>query len=76
MDESRLVAVRDPAGFRPLCIGVMPPQGGDGANRKRAYVVSSEPSSFDLIGAERVRDVEPGEMVAPGRPLVEIEAED
>jgi amidophosphoribosyltransferase len=50
-----MIAVRDPMGFRPLCIGQMPEQG--------AYVISSEPSSFDLIDAEYVRDVEPGEMV-------------
>ncbi|MEM9695516.1 MAG: amidophosphoribosyltransferase [Myxococcota bacterium] len=64
MDDERLVAVRDPAGFRPLLLGVLPPQGShQGGNKKRAYVVSSEPSSFDLIGAERLRDIEPGEMV-------------
>ena len=63
MDEQRLVAVRDPMGFRPLCLGVMAPTGGEGANHKRAYVVSSEPASFDLIGAELLRDVEPGEMI-------------
>lgn len=50
-----MIAARDPMGFRPLSIGRMP-NGG-------AYAVSSEPSSFDLIGAEFVRDIEPGEMV-------------
>jgi amidophosphoribosyltransferase len=50
-----MIGVRDPMGFRPLSIGRMP-NGG-------AYAISSEPSSFDLIGAEFVRDVEPGEMV-------------
>jgi amidophosphoribosyltransferase len=48
-----MIAVRDPMGIRPLCIGKL----------DDAYVVSSEPTSFDLIGAEYVRDVEPGEMV-------------
>lgn len=72
-DGHKLVAVRDPMGFRPLCIGMMaprsqsrggstPPMGREGSNRP-AYVVSSEPTSFDLIGAEMLRDIAPGEMV-------------
>jgi amidophosphoribosyltransferase len=48
--------VRDPRGIRPLCIGILP-------GSKDAHVVASEPTAFDLIGAEFVRDVEPGEMV-------------
>ena len=63
MDPQRIIAVRDPMGFRPLCLGILAPKGGDGANRRPAYVVSSEPASFDLIGAELLRDIEPGEMV-------------
>ena len=51
--ESELIAVRDPFGVRPLSIGTI-----DGA-----YVVASETCAFDLIGAQYVRDVEPGEMV-------------
>ncbi|GBE15903.1 amidophosphoribosyltransferase precursor [bacterium BMS3Abin14] len=53
MTEKRIVAVRDPRGFRPLCIGRL----GD------AYVFSSESCALDLIEAEFVRDVEPGEVV-------------
>ncbi len=49
----RLLAVRDPNGFRPLCIGKL----GD------ATVVASETCALDLIGAEYVRDVEAGELV-------------
>jgi len=49
----RIIAVRDPRGFRPLSIGAL-----DGAT-----VVASETCAFDLIGARFVRDVEPGEMV-------------
>src|SRR5690606_12918855 len=56
LSEQAMVAVRDPMGIRPLCIGVLPGQ-------ENAYVVASEPTSFDLIDAEYVRDVEPGEMV-------------
>lgn len=48
-----LIAMRDPRGFRPLTIGLL-----DGR-----YVVASETCAFDLIGAERVRDVAPGEIV-------------
>ena len=53
MTRRKLVAARDPYGFRPLCIGKM-----DGA-----YMVSSESCALESIGAEFVRDVEPGEIV-------------
>ncbi len=48
-----VIAVRDPRGFRPLCMGDL-----DGAT-----VFASETCAFDLIGASYVRDVEPGEIV-------------
>ncbi|MGH9936803.1 MAG: amidophosphoribosyltransferase, partial [Blastocatellia bacterium] len=48
-----VIAVRDPRGFRPLCMGDL-----DGAT-----VFASETCAFDLIGANYVRDVEPGEIV-------------
>lgn len=51
--QDKLVAFRDPYGFRPLCIGAV--EGG--------YVVASETCALDLIGAEYVREVEPGEVV-------------
>lgn len=54
MTEDKLVAVRDPYGNRPLCIGKF----GD-----KGYVVASESCALDLIGAEFLRDVEPGEIV-------------
>lgn len=53
MGENYLVAARDPNGFRPLVIGKL----GDG------YVFSSETCALDLIGAEYIREVEPGEIV-------------
>ena len=56
LSQDSLIAVRDPLGIRPLCIGLLPGQ-------RDAYVIASEPSSFDLIDAEFVRDVEPGEML-------------
>jgi amidophosphoribosyltransferase len=49
-----LIAVRDPRGFRPIALGKL----GDGA-----WCVASETCAFDLIDAEFVRDVEPGEMI-------------
>lgn len=55
LTEEKMIAVRDPHGFRPLCLGMMP--------KTNSYVVASEPSSFELIGAEFVRDVEPGELI-------------
>jgi amidophosphoribosyltransferase len=59
LTPTSMIAVRDPMGFRPLCLGRMPGEG--------AYAVSSEPSSFDLIDGEYVRDIEPGEMVVIDR---------
>lgn len=53
LTETRMVAVRDPNGFRPLALGRL----GD------AYVVASETCAFDLIEAEFVREIEPGEMI-------------
>ena len=49
----KLIGARDPFGFRPLCIG----------KRDNAYVLSSESCALDTVGAEFVRDVEPGEIV-------------
>jgi amidophosphoribosyltransferase len=53
LTEDALVAFRDPLGFRPLTLGKL---GGD-------WVVASETCALDLIGAEVVRDVRPGEVV-------------
>jgi len=53
LTENSLVAVRDPMGFRPLALG----------KTKGAWVVSSETCAFELLEAEFVRDVEPGEMI-------------
>jgi amidophosphoribosyltransferase len=53
MTKDRLIGVRDPHGFRPLAIGRL----GD------AWVICSETCAMDLIDAEYVRDVEPGEVV-------------
>ena len=57
----KLIAARDPYGFRPLVLGKFP----DGKNRG-AYVFASETCALDLIEAEWVRDVEPGEIISIG----------
>ncbi|MEW6263428.1 MAG: amidophosphoribosyltransferase [Thermodesulfobacteriota bacterium] len=54
MTQDTLIAARDPNGFRPLCLGRL--QGG-------GWVISSETCALDLVEAEYVRDVEPGEIV-------------
>lgn len=53
LNKDKLICVRGPHGIRPLCIGKV----------NGSYVVASESVAFDLIGAEFVRDVEPGEMI-------------
>ena len=53
MSPRKLIGARDPFGFKPLCIG----------KRDNAYFLSSETCALDTVGAEFVRDVEPGEIV-------------
>ncbi len=54
MDQGRIVGLRDPNGFRPLCLGKLS-EGG--------WVIASESSALDLVGAAFVREVGAGEMV-------------
>ncbi|MCA9665399.1 MAG: amidophosphoribosyltransferase [Myxococcales bacterium] len=61
MTRSRLVAARDSLGFRPLVLGRVPRSSS--APSASAYVLASETSAFNLIGAEMVRMVEPGEIL-------------
>jgi amidophosphoribosyltransferase len=56
LTRDRLIAVRDPYGFRPLCLG----------RYRDSYVVASESCAFDIIGARYLRDIAPGEMVVLG----------
>jgi amidophosphoribosyltransferase len=56
MDESRVIGVRDPNGFRPLCLGRL----GDG------WVLASETPALDIVGATFERELDPGEMVVLG----------
>jgi amidophosphoribosyltransferase len=61
MTKDRVVAFRDPAGLRPLVIGRVSALTGD---RTERYCVASESCALDIIGAEYVRDVAPGEIVS------------
>lgn len=57
MSPRKLIGVRDPYGLKPLCIG----------KRDHAYVLASESCALASVGAEFIRDVEPGEMVTISR---------
>jgi amidophosphoribosyltransferase len=54
MTQKELIGVRDPHGFRPLCLGRL----------EGAWVLASETCALDLIHAQYIRDVQPGEIVA------------
>ncbi|MEI8356614.1 MAG: amidophosphoribosyltransferase, partial [Deltaproteobacteria bacterium] len=53
LTKTRMIAVRDPNGFRPLCLGKL----------GNSYVVASESCALDLIEAEFVKEIEPGELI-------------
>ncbi|MCU0282533.1 MAG: amidophosphoribosyltransferase [Candidatus Nanopelagicales bacterium] len=55
MDDTTLYAARDPQGIRPLVIGRL---------ERGGWVVASESAALDIVGAEHVREVEPGEIIA------------
>jgi amidophosphoribosyltransferase len=61
LTRDEIYAIRDPRGFRPLCLGRL----------NGSWVAASETCAFDLIDAEYVREVEPGEMVRISRSGVE-----
>jgi amidophosphoribosyltransferase len=56
LTPDRMIAARDPSGFRPLVLGRL-------RSRRSGYVVASETCALDLIEAEYLREVEPGEIV-------------
>lgn len=62
MTEKELIAVRDPRGFRPLSLGRISKTKSNSGSRD-AYIISSETCAMDLIEAEYIRDVEPGEVI-------------
>jgi len=53
MDEANIIGVRDPNGFRPLCLGKL----------ENGWVLASETPALDIIGAHFIREIDPGEMV-------------
>src|SRR5690606_1121901 len=53
MDRNRVIGVRDPRGFRPLCLGKL----------DSGWVLASETPALDVVGAHFVRELDPGEMV-------------
>src|SRR5215471_9703030 len=53
IDDERVIGARDPDGFRPLCLGRLP----------SGWVLASETPALDIVGAEFVRELEPGEIV-------------
>ena len=61
MSPRKLIAARDPLGFRPLCIGEL----------EDGWAVASESCALDAIGAKFLRDVEPGEIVTISRDGIE-----
>jgi amidophosphoribosyltransferase len=73
LDQRRVIGVRDPHGFRPLVLGRLPrPEHAAGAgygpglfddDARTGWCLSSETASLDIVGAEYVRDVQPGEIV-------------
>ena len=75
LDERRVIGVRDPHGFRPLVLGRLPASLGgpdDGSapglwgvdeDDRSGWVLASETTGLDIVGAEFIRDVEPGEIV-------------
>ncbi len=58
LTQEHLIGVRDPLGVRPLILGRT-----NGADGKDGWVLASETCALDIVGAEFVRDVEPGEIV-------------
>jgi amidophosphoribosyltransferase len=63
MTPDSLYGIRDPFGFRPLCLGRI----------KNAYVISSETCALDVIGAEFIREIEPGEVIKISKNGIESE---
>jgi amidophosphoribosyltransferase len=71
LDPRRVIGVRDPHGFRPLVLGRIPDVATPGTAAglwaddpgRDGWVLASETAALDIVGAELVRDVQPGEMV-------------
>jgi amidophosphoribosyltransferase len=68
LDEKRVIGVRDPHGFRPLVLGKLQTTDDPGfrglwPEDPTGWVIASETAALDMVGAEFIRDVEPGEIV-------------
>ncbi|MHB8959440.1 MAG: amidophosphoribosyltransferase [Candidatus Limnocylindrales bacterium] len=78
LDGERVIGVRDPHGFRPLALGRIPNADeaapGLWGDDTAGWILASETCALDTVGAEYVRDVEPGEIVVlqPGRDPVSV----
>jgi amidophosphoribosyltransferase len=72
--DNTLIAVRDPLGIKPLCLGEI--RGGNEGNGK-GYVIASESPAIDMLGGDLIRDVRPGEVlvIKPSQGLWSGEAE-
>ena len=66
MSGHKLIAARDPVGFRPLCMGKL----------NNSIVFASESCAFDSIGAEFIRDIAPGEVVVVSESGIEHHKKD
>ena len=68
MSPDRIIAARDPRGFRPLAMGRIPALGVENkeGQKRDTIVFASETCAFDLIGATYERDVKPGELIVVG----------
>jgi amidophosphoribosyltransferase len=67
LTPEELYAVRDPRGFRPLVLGLLPATD----TAPEAWMVASETCAFDLLNAQYIREIEPGEMVRISRSGIE-----
>jgi amidophosphoribosyltransferase len=72
LDAERVIGVRDPHGFRPLALGRIPSTEsapGLWGDSTAGWILASETAALDTVGAEYVREVEPGEIVVlePGK---------
>jgi amidophosphoribosyltransferase len=78
LDAQRVIGVRDPHGFRPLVLGRLPRPGGNTpglwGDDTGGWILASETAALDIVSADYVRDVEPGEIVIlePGREPVSV----
>lgn len=65
LTKDKLIGVRDPNGFRPLCLG----------RRGKTYILASESCAIESIGARFIRDIEPGEIVTITKDGIESDKE-